>query len=195
MPVVLPPSSTCSASHTHLLSHYYGINGDSPIEQDSPTTILPCQFDGTQSLFEVATRLVNGKDLSNDALATITGKSATNKMTNNAIKVIEKSVLPLMNIALTMPWRSTNLVGPLDGGKYAHRREEFNKKKKIKSSKIIENTGLVMVKEFVNGHSPPYKWVQLKRTVTSLDDPLPLPVLPANGVEYKVGEFVDIIQA
>ncbi len=34
-----PPSTTSTASHTHLLSHYYGINGDSPSEQDSPATI------------------------------------------------------------------------------------------------------------------------------------------------------------
>jgi len=53
MPVVLPPSSTYNAGHTHLLSHYYEINGDSPDEQDSPTTILSHQFDGTQSLFVI----------------------------------------------------------------------------------------------------------------------------------------------
>jgi hypothetical protein len=52
MPVVSPPSTTSSAGHTHLLSHYYGINGDSPSEQDSPTTILSRQFDGTQSLLK-----------------------------------------------------------------------------------------------------------------------------------------------
>jgi hypothetical protein len=88
MPVVLPPSTTSSAGHTHLLSHYYGINGDSPSEQDSPTTNLSRQFDGTQSLFEVAARLADGKDLLNDALITITDKNATTKMTNVAIKVI-----------------------------------------------------------------------------------------------------------
>jgi hypothetical protein len=87
---------------THLLSQYYGINGDSPSKQDSPTTILSCQFDGTQSLFEVAARLVDGKDLLNDALTIITVKNATTKMTNTAIKVVTKSVLPLMEIALTM---------------------------------------------------------------------------------------------
>jgi len=99
-PTVLPPSSTSSAGHTHLLSHYYGINGDSPNDQDSPTTILSRLFDGTQSLFEVAARLVDGEELLNDALTTITDKNATTKMTNIAIKVIRKSVLPLMDIAL-----------------------------------------------------------------------------------------------
>ncbi len=92
MPVVSPPSSTSSASHTHLLSHYYGINGDSPDDHDSPTTILSRQFDGTQSLFEVAARLADGKELLNDALTTITDKNATTKMTNIAIKVIRKSI-------------------------------------------------------------------------------------------------------
>jgi hypothetical protein len=196
MPVVLPPSTTSSAGHTHLLSHYYGINGDSPSEQDSPTTNLSRQFDGTQSLFEVAARLADGKDLLNDALITITDKNATTKMTNVAIKVIRKSVLPLMDIASTQSRKTANLVGPIAGGNYAHRREEANRKKKIKSSKIIENTGLVMVNEFVNGHSPPDsdRGVQLKRKVASLDDSLPPPDLPANGVEYGVGEFLGIVQ-
>jgi hypothetical protein len=53
MPVGSPPSNTSSV-HTHLLSQYYGINCDSPDGQESPTTILSRQFDGTQSLFEVA---------------------------------------------------------------------------------------------------------------------------------------------
>jgi len=55
--------------------------------------------------------------------------------------------------------------------------------------------GLDMVNEFVIGHSPPDKRVQLKRKVVSLlDDSLPPPELPANGVEYGVGEFLGIIQ-
>jgi hypothetical protein len=57
MPVVSPPSNT-SNGHTHLLSQYYGINDDSPDGQESPTTILSRRFDGTQSLFEVAARLI-----------------------------------------------------------------------------------------------------------------------------------------
>ena len=102
MPVVSPPSITPSAGHTHLLSHYNGINGISPNEQDSPTTIFSHQFDETQSLFEVAARLADGKDLLNDALTTITDNNATTKMTNIAIKVIRKSVLPPMDIASTV---------------------------------------------------------------------------------------------
>jgi hypothetical protein len=115
MPVVSPPSSTSSAGHTRLLGHYYGINDDSPNEQDSPTTNLSCQFDGTQSLFEVAARLADGKDLLNDALTTITDKNATTKMTNIAIKVIKKSVLPLMDIVPTQSRKTANLVGSIAG--------------------------------------------------------------------------------
>jgi hypothetical protein len=87
------------------------------------------------------------------------------------------------------------LVGPpIAGGNYAHMREEANRKKKIKLSKIIENTGLVMVNEFVNGHAPPDKRVQLKRKVTTTEHSLPPPALPSNGIEYGMGEFLGIIQ-
>ncbi len=69
-----------------------------------------------------------------------------------------------------------------------------SRKKNIKWTKIIKSTGLVMLNVFVNGHSPPDKRVQLKRKVTSSNDLSPPPSLPANGVEYRVGEFVGIIK-
>ena len=203
MPVVSPPQSNTSRGHAHLLSHYYGINGDSPDGKDNPTTILSRKFDATHQLLEVSARLADGKDLLNDAIATITDKNATTKMSNIAINVIRKSVLPLMDIASTMSRKSANLVGPIAGVNYAHRREEVSRKKHIKSSsrkksirstKIIESTGLSMVNVFVNGHAPSDKRVQLKRKVTSSDDLSPPPSVPANGVEYGVGEFLGIIK-
>ncbi len=72
--------------------------------------------------------------------------------------------------------------------------QDVENTKKIKLSKTIENTGFVMVNEFVNGHSPPDKRVQLKRKVTTTEDSLHPPPLPANGVEYGMGEFLGIIQ-
>ncbi len=86
MPFVLPPSSTSSAGHTNLLSHYYGINDDTPGKQESPTTTLSCQFDGTQFIFEVAARLADGKELLSDALTTIININSTTKMSNLAIR-------------------------------------------------------------------------------------------------------------
>ena len=62
---------------------------------------------------------------------------------------------------------SANVVGPIASGNYAHRREEVKRKKMIKSTKVTQKTGLVMVNEFVHGHSPPDKRVQLKRKVVS----------------------------
>ena len=130
-------------------------------------------------------------------------RTQTTKMSNIAINVIRKSVLPLMDIASTMSRKSANLVGPIAGVNYAHRREEVSRKKHIKSSsrkksflstKIIESTGLSMVNVFVNGHAPSDKRVQLKRKVTSSDDLSPPPPIPANGVEYGVGEFLGIIK-
>jgi hypothetical protein len=59
-----PTSSVSSGKqHAHLLREFYGINGDSPEQQDCPTTLLSWQFDGAQSIFEVSARLANGKQL------------------------------------------------------------------------------------------------------------------------------------
>jgi hypothetical protein len=86
MPVVSPPQSNMSRGHAHLLSLYCGINGDSRDRKDSsPTTILSRKFDATHQLLEVAARLAGGKDLLNDAIATITDKNTTTKMSNIAI--------------------------------------------------------------------------------------------------------------
>ncbi len=95
------------------------------------------QFDGTQSLFEVAARLADGKELLNDALTTITNSNATTIMSNHAIKVIRKSVMPLMEIASTVTKTSANIVGPIAGGNYAHRREEASTKKRLDQQQTL----------------------------------------------------------
>ena len=94
-------SPTNGKQHAHLLREFYGIgiDGGTPEQQDSPTTLLSRQFDGAQSLFEVSARLADGKELLRDALSTITNEHATTKMTNITILIIQKSVLPLMDIA------------------------------------------------------------------------------------------------
>ena len=56
----------------------------------------------------MASRLADGKDLLNDAVTTITDKNATKEMSVIAIKVIRKSVLPLMDIASIVSWNSAN---------------------------------------------------------------------------------------
>jgi hypothetical protein len=58
MSIISPTSSVSSGKqHAHLLREFYEINGDTPEQQDSPTTPLSWQFDGAQSLFEVSARL------------------------------------------------------------------------------------------------------------------------------------------
>jgi hypothetical protein len=137
-------------SHTHLLSQYYGINGNSPGKQDSPTTILSHQFDGTQSLFEVAARLVDGKDLLNDALTTITVKNATTKNDKHCYQSHHKvsaasngncidNVTEVCQFGWSHCWQKLCL-----------QERGGQQKKKIKSSKIIENTGFVTANKFVN---------------------------------------------
>ncbi len=128
-----------------------------------------------------------------DALSTITNEHATTKMTNIAIRIIQKLVLPLVDIASDVSRMSANVVGPIAGGNYAHRREEVKRKKMIKSTKVMQKTGLIMVNEFVHGHPPPDKRVQKKRKVVS-SDPLLAPALPVNGKEYGTGEFLGIIK-
>jgi hypothetical protein len=92
MSIISPTSSVSNSGkqHAHLLREFYGIDGGTPDQQDSPSTLLSRKFDGAQSLFEVSARLADGKLLLNDALSTITNEHATTKMTNIA------STLPIM---------------------------------------------------------------------------------------------------
>ncbi len=80
-----------------------------------------------------------------NALSTITNEHATNKMTNIAIRIIQKLALPLMDIASDVSGMSANMVGPIASGNYAHRREEVKRKKMIKLTKVMQKTSLVMV--------------------------------------------------
>ncbi len=92
MSIISPTLSVSSGKqHAHLLRGFYGIDGDTPEQQDSPTTPLSWQIDGAQSLFEVSAGLANGKQLLSDALlSTIINEHATTKMTTIAIRIIQK---------------------------------------------------------------------------------------------------------
>jgi tRNA A37 threonylcarbamoyladenosine synthetase subunit TsaC/SUA5/YrdC len=82
----------------------------------------------------VAVRLADGKELLSDALTTIISNNSTTKMSNLAIRVIRKSVLPLMDIASTLTRTSANMVGQIAGRNYDHKREVVSSKKMITSS-------------------------------------------------------------
>jgi len=82
-----------------------------------------------------------------DALRTIISNNSTTKMSNLAIRVIRKSVLPLMDIASTLTRTSANMVGQIAGRNYAHTREVVSRKKTK-----VENTGLIMVNEHNDLH-------------------------------------------
>ena len=70
-----------------------------------------------------------------DALMTIISNNSTTKMSNLAIRrVIRKSVLPLMDIALTLTRMSANMVGQIAGRNNDHKREVVSSKKMITSS-------------------------------------------------------------
>jgi len=67
---------------------------------------------------------------------TIISNNSTTKMSNLAIRrVIRKSVLPLMDIALTLTRMSANMVGQIAGRNNDHKREVVSSKKMITSSK------------------------------------------------------------
>ena len=70
-----------------------------------------------------------------DALMTIISNNSTTKMSNLAIRTVtRKSVLPLMDIALTLTRMSANMVGQIAGRNNDHKREVVSSKKMITSS-------------------------------------------------------------
>jgi len=63
------------------------------------------------------------------------GEGEKTKMSNLEIRrVIRKSVLPLMDIALTLTRMSANMVGQIAGRNNDHKREVVSSKKIITSS-------------------------------------------------------------
>jgi hypothetical protein len=66
---------------------------------------------------------------------TIISNNSTTKMSNLAIRrVIRKSVLPLMDIALTLTRMSANMVGQIASRNNDHKREVVVTSKKIITS-------------------------------------------------------------
>jgi hypothetical protein len=65
---------------------------------------------------------------------TIISNNSTSKMSNHAIRAIRKSVLPLMDIALTLTRMSAKMVGQIAGRNNDHKREVVSSKKMITSS-------------------------------------------------------------
>jgi hypothetical protein len=54
MSIISPTSSVSSGKqHAHLLREFYGIDRDTPEQQDSPTTLFSWQFDGAQSVLSL----------------------------------------------------------------------------------------------------------------------------------------------
>ncbi len=68
-----------------------------------------------------------------------------------------------MDIASDVSRTSANVAGPIAGGNYAHRREEVKRKKMIKSTKVTQKTGLVMVNKFVHGGNYAHRREEVKR--------------------------------
>ena len=58
-----------------------------------------------------------------------TEKNCWAMMSNLAIRVIRKSVLPLMDIALTLTRTSANMVGQIAGRNYDHKREVVSRRR------------------------------------------------------------------
>lgn len=167
------------------------------------------RFDSTQSLLDASARLIDGKSLLGDCIAKLSDPDATQRSSNKAAKIIQDSIMPLMDVVAGMSQDAATRVSPIASGKYAHRREDTRRKREAEEAGTKDDAKLVMVNEFVkNKGSPDASSLQSspavqaskvtsrsakKRRGNALPLTVPDPPPPKNGTTYGMGEFIAVM--
>ena len=147
-------------------------------------------------LHTTAARLLDVKSLLVDATSTLANPNASKTSTKAAIKIINKSILPTLDIAASTSRVAANVVSPIARSEYVHKRVEADNKRELHST-----SPLLRVIAFVgSNHSPvttkskpPHKKSQPGRQVKGNKLPISISApVPKNGKEYGVGEFIKL---
>ena len=199
--------SSVQEDYGNYLKDYYGIDAETfcPINTDVDT-ILSRQLDGTQSLHESSSRLDDSRDLLQEARDVLKDKEASQRRRNEAAKMIDTTLMPLVDVVSYVTRGAANVVSPIAGSAYAHAREETERKRQIARSNQKKSAKVAMIEEFVHnkGHSPSpttsspsnnstSKITTRTRKRKALPTSIPEPPPPADGQSYGVGEFCNVM--
>jgi hypothetical protein len=90
-----------------------------------------------------------------DIVAVMKNKKATKKSQDEALKNLQQSIGPLLDIAANLLRKSAHTVAPIAGGGYAHRRMNVSKMKELNiPTKPNPASSLYLVDKFLQQHKP-----------------------------------------
>ena len=149
MSVVSPPSA--GDDYQSFLEEYHHINE----EGNNRTTVLSRKFEESQEMHTLSDRLADTRLIVDDIVAVMKNKKATKKSQNEALKHLEQSIGPLLDVAADLLRKSAHSVAPIAGGGYAHRRMRVSKMKELNiPTKPSPESSLLLVDKFLQQHKP-----------------------------------------
>ena len=164
------------------------------------TNILSRQYINYLEMHEVSYRLQDTMTIMTYALAVLNSEEATTKRKNEATAILERSIIPFMDVPSIMSRKSAIEVSPIAGGAYAHNRNEVRRKKEIMIQSRAPNpksglNGSILdsVDEFVqHGMITPDKCPRVAEQVQrkSTRKWRLIPPVPYKDGVYGIGEFL-----
>ena len=149
MSVVSPERS--DDDYQRFLKEYHNFND----KGKNRTTALSRKFDESQEMHTLSDRLVDGRIIVNDIVTVMKNKKATKTCQNEALKYLEQSIGPLLDIAANLLRKSAHTVAPIAGAGYAHRRTKVSKMKELNiPTKPNPASSLFLIDKFLQQHKP-----------------------------------------
>ena len=203
---MLSLDSVSPEEYNGLVVSKYRIDPETGEAIDPRDTKPSHKYSSTQDLHQIGSRLKDTRDLLGESREALKDGSATKKRVKEIDNMIDKTIMPMLEIAASAVHQAANIVSPIGGSVYTHNREESRQKKTMMKTHPKEKVKLVMLDSFVKDHTaktpvasgaskPTAKKArrsQPKRRKLPMSTP-PKPVKDKHGndcLTYGMGEFL-----
>ena len=139
-----------------LLTNHYGIDPVSRLPIDHKTNTKGAnQYRNSQNVSDTSAKLANSKTLTEEAMATVSNPNSTKKSRKAAVQVVNKTVLPLIDIAVNRTCHAATHSSPIPSSKVAHKSADVQRRKEIEEEHPQAEPTAFMVEEYIqsNGSS------------------------------------------
>jgi acyl-homoserine lactone acylase PvdQ len=189
--------------YERMLTEYYRINPDTynPIDESIPDNVPTKQFKATTTMYELLARLKDAGHLLASQLEILNDDTMSKTKHKEAVRVIEKYVLPILPITQTILKNGADKLAPKGGGIKAQMRDDVEMKRNLMESKqyasdksevssllvnYLETMGALKRKRKILVETDRVTRKKV-REVIEVEETTQLPI-PKNGKEYGVGE-------
>mmetsp|Transcript_6528 Transcript_6528/g.10390 ORF Transcript_6528/g.10390 Transcript_6528/m.10390 type:complete len:212 (+) Transcript_6528:98-733(+) len=136
--------------YASLMKNYYGIHPLTGLPVDpKKNTKGTNQFKSAQTLFDTSARLADTKSLLDEAMDTMSNPKSSKTSFKKAIKLIQKTIIPMLDIAVDTTSNAASIAAPIASSKVAHKREEVKRKREVQNEHPDKNPAAVMVENYI----------------------------------------------